>query len=175
MAPELLAHVAVHPEVVEEIIALEDAVVLAHPVQLLVGEGLDDRRGNIRVIECAERVADVVKQRHHDIILRFPAAMGASRGLKRVLEAVDREPAIVAVEQLQMGQDPVGKALGIREEMASDGGPVLGRAVVHAAERRARSMFVHPCLSRGGTDCRFLPLLAMADLPLYIPTGNGDR
>jgi hypothetical protein len=50
MTAKLFAHVAIHPEVMEEIIALEDAVALAHPVDLLIDEGLDDRRSDVRML-----------------------------------------------------------------------------------------------------------------------------
>ena len=64
------------------------------------------------MIVAAERVADVVEQRHHDIGLALAAAMGAGRGLQAVLQPVDREAAIIAVEQLQMGQHAVGQRRG---------------------------------------------------------------
>ena len=43
MAGELIAHVAVEAEVVEEVVALEDAVLLHHPVVALAHERLEDR------------------------------------------------------------------------------------------------------------------------------------
>ena len=140
-----------------------------------IHERLHDRGGDVRMIKRPERVADVVKQRHHDIFLGFSTAMSASRRLQRVLKAIDGEPAIVAVEQPEMGQYTVAEALREGEEVAADGRPILRRTLVHAAELRARRMLVHPCLSCSGPDCRFRPLLAMAELPAYIGAGDGDR
>ena len=86
------------------------------------------------MIVAAERVADVVEQGSDDIFLIFPAAMGAGRGLQAVLQPVDRETAIIAVEDLEMGQHAVGELAGERHEMRPDDRPVLGGAFVHVAE-----------------------------------------
>jgi hypothetical protein len=56
---------------------------------------------DVRVVVGAERVADVVDQCHHDIIVVASVAMRARRGLQAVAEPVHREAAIIAVEQLQ--------------------------------------------------------------------------
>ena len=49
-AAEILANLAVEPEEVEEIIALECPVMLADPVDLLADERLDDRRRDVGVL-----------------------------------------------------------------------------------------------------------------------------
>src|SRR3546814_3008181 len=49
MAGELVAHVAVEADIVEEIMALEDAVMLDDPMILFRQEGLEDRRGDVGV------------------------------------------------------------------------------------------------------------------------------
>src|SRR4051812_15713206 len=63
VTPELLAQVPVAADVVEEIVTLEDAVLLHHPVVLLGHERLQDRGGDVGVVERPQRVADVVQQR----------------------------------------------------------------------------------------------------------------
>ena len=97
VAAELLAQVAVEAEVVEEIIALEDAMVGDHPVQFLVDERLQDGRGDVGVVVAAQRVADVMKQGPDDILFALAGAVGAGGGLQAVLQPVDREAAIIAV------------------------------------------------------------------------------
>ena len=59
----------------------------------------------------AERVADVVQQRADDIFLVHAVAMGERRRLQRMRHAIDREPAAIAFEQLQMRQHALGQAL----------------------------------------------------------------
>ena len=124
----------VHAEVVEIVIALEMPVVLADPVQFLAHERLDDRGGDIGMVVAAQRIADIVQQRHHHILLVAPVPVGARRGLQRVFEPVDRESAEIAVEQPQMIQHAVGDPAGEVPEMRRDDRPVLGRAFLHLAE-----------------------------------------
>ena len=50
---ELLAQVAIHAQVVEEVIALENAMLLDHPVILGTDERLEDGCGNVRVVVAA--------------------------------------------------------------------------------------------------------------------------
>jgi hypothetical protein len=75
---------------------------LDDPVQFLVDEGLEDRRGDIGMIVAAERVADVVEQGGDDIFFALARLVGAGGRLQAVLQPIDRKPAIVTVEQLQM-------------------------------------------------------------------------
>ena len=84
-----------------------------------------------------------MEQRHHDIFLALAAAVGAGRGLERMLQPVDREAAIIAVEQLQMGEHAVGQPAAMAEELRADDRPVLLGAFIHAAEGRAAMRFVH--------------------------------
>src|SRR3546814_15900809 len=83
MILELVAHIAVEADIVEEIMALENTVMLHDPVILFRQEGFQDRRRDIGVVEGAERVADVVEQRHHHIFLVAPVAMRTRRRLDR--------------------------------------------------------------------------------------------
>src|SRR5712692_9473682 len=67
-----LADVAIHVQVMEEVVSLKDAVLLHHPVILLRHERFQDRRRDIRMVEGAERIADVMQQRAYDILLVAP-------------------------------------------------------------------------------------------------------
>jgi len=50
MAAELLSHVSIQPDVLEEVVALEDAVLLDHPVIRFGYERLYDGRSDIRMV-----------------------------------------------------------------------------------------------------------------------------
>lgn len=134
VALEVVAHVAVQADVVEEVVALEDAVVLHHPVVGLAHEGLEDGGGDVGVVEAAERVADVVQQRAHHVFLVAAVAQGAGGGLQRVGVAVDREAAVVAFEDLQVLDHARGQAARELHEFATDQLPVFARAFLHALE-----------------------------------------
>ncbi len=104
--------IPVEPEIVEEIIALEDAVMLEHPPVLFRDERLEHRRTKFGMIVRGQRVADIVQQRADDIFLVHAVAVRQRRRLQRMLHAVDREAAAIAFEQLQMRQHPVGQIPG---------------------------------------------------------------
>jgi hypothetical protein len=88
------------------------------------------------MIERAERIADVVEQRHHDIFLIAAIAVRAGRGLQAMLEPIDRKAAIVAAEQLQMVEDAPAIVRGELLLLARDDVPVFLRPVDHRAEGR---------------------------------------
>src|SRR5262245_45584736 len=105
--------------------------------------------------------------------------MGAGRRLQAVLKPVDREAAIVAIEQLQMGEHAIGQALAIAEEMIADDRPVFGLGLLHAAEGGARLGFVHwsvllviasesEAIRCSQLDWRVASRLAMTILSVYI-------
>ena len=98
MVPELLAHVPVQADVMEEIVTLEDAVMLDHPVVGLAYKGLENRCGYVGVVEGPEGVADVVQQCAHHILLVAAIAQRARGGLQGVGVAVHRKAAIVAFQ-----------------------------------------------------------------------------
>jgi hypothetical protein len=141
--------------VVKEVVALEDAVVLHHPVVGLAHEGLQDGGGDVGVVEAAERVADVVQQRAHHVLLVAAVAQRAGGGLQRVGVAVDRKAAVVALEDLQVLDHAGGQAARELHELAADQLPVFARALLHALE-------TCPCVHRavsvvrlwGGGHCR---------------------
>src|SRR3546814_17475901 len=111
MILELVAHIAVEADIVEEIMALENTVMLHDPVILFRQEGFQDRRRDIGEVEVAERVADVVEQRHHHIFLVPPVAMRTQRRLHAIRAPVARTAAKMALEKLNVtpGSPPVGK------------------------------------------------------------------
>jgi hypothetical protein len=136
MAAELLAHVAVQADVMEEVVALEDAVLLHHPEVLLGHEGLEDGGRDVRRVERTEGVADVVQQRAHHVLLVAAVAQCAGRGLQRMGVAVDRKAAVVAFEDLQVPDHAGGQAACKLPEFAADQLPVFARALLHAGETR---------------------------------------
>ena len=69
MSDELIAQVPVEPEVMEEVVALEDPVLLDHPVVALAHERLEDRGADVGMVERRERVADVMDQRARDVLV----------------------------------------------------------------------------------------------------------
>ena len=109
MAGELIADVAVEPEIVEEVVALEDAVLLDHPVVALADERLEDCRADVGMVERPERVADVVDERARDVLVVAISAIGACCCLQGVREPIDDETAVVTVEQSEVVHHPIGE------------------------------------------------------------------
>ena len=87
---EAVPHVAIEPEVMEEVVALENAVVLYDPMVPVVDEGLENRRREIRVIGAGKGVPDVVKQSAHDVFVIASIALGTCSGLKAVSKTIYR-------------------------------------------------------------------------------------
>ena len=143
VTPELLPEVAVHAEVVEEVVALEDGVLFHHPVVLLRHERPEDGGGDVGVVVGAQRVADVVEEGADEILLVLPGPEGPGGRLERVRQPVDGEAAEVAVEQAEMGQDPVGQAVAVLDEALSDDRPVLGGRLLHPGEARPEPGGLH--------------------------------
>ncbi len=69
-------------------------------------ERAQDRGGDVGVVPGAERVADVVEQRAGDVLVVLAGLEGERRREARVVQAIDREAAEVAVEQLQVREHP---------------------------------------------------------------------
>src|SRR5262249_18126763 len=57
---ELIPHVPIEPEVVEEVVTLEDRMLFDHPMVLFGDERLQDRRPDVGVIARSQDVAHVV-------------------------------------------------------------------------------------------------------------------
>ena len=89
------------------------------------------------MVEGAQRVADVVQQRHHHVGFVPPIAVRAGRGLQRMLQAVDRKPAEIAVEQPQVLQHALCQPAGKGHVIAGNDRPVFRCAFDHRGELRA--------------------------------------
>jgi hypothetical protein len=115
-------------------VALEDSVVTHHPQVGLADEGLQHRRGDVEVVVRTERVADVVQQRAHHVLLVAAVAPRSRGGVQGVRAAVHGKAAVVALEQTQVRHHAVRQARHERRERRADGAPIGGRAVLHAGE-----------------------------------------
>src|SRR5664280_1843426 len=105
--PELLTGVAVETEMVEEEVSLKDPVLLDHPMVLLAHERLHYCRGDVRVVERSERVADVVQESAKHVLVVAPGALGAGGGLQAVFESIDGEAPVVPTQQPEVIQHPI--------------------------------------------------------------------
>ena len=151
MAGELIAQVAVEAEEVEEVVALEDGMLLDHPVQLVAHERFDDRRGDVGVVVRPERVADVVDEGAGDVVVVAVRPVGACRRLQRVRQAIDAEAAEVTVEQAQVGDDAIAEVGVELQRRGDDVPPVLLGALGHRREGGAvgsRRVGGHWCAHR---------------------------
>lgn len=88
------------------------AVVLADPVHFLAHERRDDRCRHVGVVVAAQRVPDVVEQGHDDVLLVAPVAVGAGRGLQRMLQPAYGETAEIPFQQAQVVEHAIGQAAG---------------------------------------------------------------
>ena len=71
---------AVHANMVEEMVALKDAVLFNHPMILVRNERLEDRGCDVGMIERAERVSNVVKEgAGHVLVVAAVASWPGSR------------------------------------------------------------------------------------------------
>src|SRR5580658_6686036 len=131
---ELLPHVAVHADVVEEIVALKNAVLFHHPMIFFGNERLEDGGGDVRMVEGSERVSNVVQQGAGHVLVVAAILLSQGRGEERVMQAVDRKTSKVAVQELQMGDDALGKLLSILHEVRADERPILAGGMFDAGE-----------------------------------------
>ena len=91
IARKPISQIAIHAEVMEIVIALESAVVLANPVNFLGHEGLDDRSRDFRVVIAAQRVADIVTEPLH-LLATKPSRTEARERASTLLESVGLWP-----------------------------------------------------------------------------------
>ena len=140
---ELLAHVPVQAQVVEEVVALEDAVLVHHPVVPLGHIGLHDHRADLGVVRWAQDVADVVHQGADHIFLVASVAVRPRRGLQGMLEPVHRIAAAVAFQHLQVRQHPVRQGAAERPRGLDDGHPVFLGSIDHGVELGPRLTILH--------------------------------
>ena len=129
-----VAGVSVEADVVKVVVALEDRVVLDHPQVGFRDERLEDRSRDRAVVEGAEGVADVVKKRAHDILFVSTVSVGAGRRLQAMLQAVDVVAAEIALEELQVPEDTVGKSIGELGDIGDDDPHVFLGAFVESSE-----------------------------------------
>ena len=107
---------------------------------LLGHERLDDDRGELGVVQGGERVADVVHQRAHHVLLVAAVALRARRGLQAVGQPIDGVASRVAGEEREVTQNPVGQALQEADRMPEDERVFLRRGVRHPRERGRREV-----------------------------------
>src|SRR5262249_31607840 len=115
-------HVPVEPEVMEEVVSLEDAVVLDDPVVLPGHERLEDDGRELGVIEGGQGVADVVHERAGHILVVAAVAVRPRRGLQAVRQPVDRVATGIPGEQGQVTEHAVGQPLHEAERVAGGQG-----------------------------------------------------
>ena len=141
--PEGLTRIAIHAEIVEIVVALKMPVMLADPVQFVADERRDDRSRDVGVVVAAERIANVVQQRHDHIVFVPSVAMRAGGGLQRMFQPADRETAEIAFQQPQVIEHAIGQSARENPILAADYGPVLRRAFLHLAKFRAFACIAH--------------------------------
>ena len=180
LVAELLAHVRVQANLVEEVVALKDAVVLHHPQVFGADKGLEDGGRDVRVVVAAQRVPNVVQQRTHHIFLVAPVAVRQRGGLQAVRQPVDWKAAAIAIEQAQVVEHAIGQLLRKGPRFGRNDGPVFYRAVGHVREVR---VLRHGCLLARGCRCarhvvpqaqaavwwRWAPLACHAGEPAQAP------
>ena len=106
MTLELVPHVSVKTQVVEEVVSLKDAVLFDHPEVLFRNERLQNRYSDVRVIVRTECVANVVEESANNVLVRFVGPVGAGSGLESMLNSIDSESAVITFEQFEMIDDP---------------------------------------------------------------------
>jgi hypothetical protein len=111
VAFEHVAHIPIHANVVKEVIALKNAVVLHHPQISFRDKGFENRRCDVRVIEGTQGIANIVQQRADHIFIVTPIAQSSGTGLQAMGETVHRKATEVAIEKFQMRHHPVRQGL----------------------------------------------------------------
>ena len=69
MVAELLTHVAIHADMVEEIVALENVMVLDHPKVGSTDKRLENGGRDVGVVVRSQRIANIVQQSADDIFI----------------------------------------------------------------------------------------------------------
>jgi len=149
MAPELVPHILVEAQIMEKVIALEDAMVLEHPPVLFRHERPQDRGAEFGVVVRGERIADVMQQRAHHVLFVHAVTMCERGRLQRMLHPIHREATAIAFEQLQMRDHAVWKLAIEGDRVRHDLHPVFLRALGHRMELGAILWFFgHGCSSQ---------------------------
>lgn len=132
---ERLTGVAIETDVMPEVVALEDPVMLNHPVVGCRNHRLQNRSGYIGMVHRSEVVTDVMDQstQHILVVLAGPQRPGSS--LEAMLKAIDRKASVIVTKEFQLLNDPVrnnGLSLFDRNH---DLGPVLCSGLLETGER----------------------------------------
>ena len=106
----------------EEIIALKNAVILQHEIIGIGNKRLHDGRTKLGMIKRAKQIANIMQQRTNHIFLVAAILKGAGRGLQAVFKAVNGKAAKIALQHFQMFHHPVGQGFG---KFAKSGGNFL--------------------------------------------------
>ena len=69
MIAELLTHVAIHADMLEEIIALENVMVLDHPKIGFINKRLENGSRDVGVVVRSQCIANIVQQSADDIFI----------------------------------------------------------------------------------------------------------
>ena len=134
MSAVALARVRILADLVEVVVALEQAVLQHEPVRVLRHVRTQHGGAELRVVLRGEVVADVVQESGHHELLALARTQRPGRRLQRVLVAVDPIPRQTARELLEVrkhavaGLRDVGLAEGVEERV------VLDRPRVHPGE-----------------------------------------
>src|SRR5215472_3177280 len=111
MAAVALAFVAVHPDMVIVVVALEHRVVLDQPVIVRGDIGPQDGGAELGMVFRRQGVADIVEEGADHRLLIGAVTEGPACRLQRMLVAVDLVADLVARQAIQHTDDLVGQAL----------------------------------------------------------------
>ena len=139
VAAVALSDVAVLTEEMAEVVALEGAVVLDHPMQVVGKMRAQHRGSQLGVIGRGQVVADVVEERGQHIEVVAPGSLGPGGGLKAVGQPVHGEPTRIVAQPTELLEHRLAQRHGRRGR--ADDGPVLGGAFAHRSEGRPLRLF----------------------------------
>jgi len=105
-----------------------------HPVIFFRNERPEDGGGDVGMVEGPERVSNIVQQRAGHVLVVAAILYGEGRGEQRVMQAVHGKASEVAVQELQMGDDALGKLPGIFHEVRADERPILAGGMLNAGK-----------------------------------------
>jgi hypothetical protein len=111
MTGQLISQISIPTNVMIKIVPLKDAMMLDHPEIRIAYKGLENCRGNVRMIECSKRVSNVVQQCADDVFFISPVSPRASSCLKAMRISVHWISAIVTLQQLEVCDNSVRECL----------------------------------------------------------------
>ncbi len=107
---ELVPHIAIHAQMMEEVVPLKDRVMFDHPVIRLGNEGLQDRRGHISMVEATQGVSNVVQESTNYVFIIFASLCSPLGGLEAMLKPVNWKATEIAFEELHVSQYSIRQA-----------------------------------------------------------------